>query len=132
MSEKSIFKPKQFGKALCIIDDSVLRKMLNPELEIDAPTTEILNKLKEHEGKDSSHRFVTTLTCLFRAIWLSKKIDADKLKKVISLIEVLPIPVDDFKDEEATRNQLIKIAGAFSGTKELHPCDCPNCKGDAS
>lgn len=111
----NVKKTKDLEKTVFLIDDSVLVVMISKSnSKKDKSSVAILNKLQQMRDEEVPYKAFTTLACFLRSLWITEKIDLDRVKKVIDLIDIAPLPSANFKDEESVRTQLIKVANIVS------------------
>jgi len=78
---------------------------------------DLLNKLKQLKDDGKEVIAITPLSSLLRAIWISEPdITINNLQKILSFLKIVP-SYSDFKNEKEVTNEIIEIAGRFSGKK---------------
>ena len=101
-------------KPLILIDSSALKSM------IEGKETEekLVKKIKELKDANKPIRIVTPMASLLRAIWLSNpEIKIQNLQKIIGFLDV-GYSSADFKNENAVRDEILKIANIIGSMKK--------------
>lgn len=95
---------------LFIFDFGVLQQVF--EGDNSKKALDLIIKIKDLKKMGAPMVSVTTLSNFLRALYLAKKVDADKLKDVLDSLNVIPSTAD-FKNEKAVIEDTIKLANTL-------------------
>jgi len=103
-------------KKLMVLDNSVLLSIINEDKK--GKTVEMfdkMKKIKKAKGSDKAVAFITTTSCLLKAIHDAKhNANIMKVQEILDTVDIIPFG-RNFKDEQELINDTIKFASMISG-----------------